>query len=138
MKKLSIIIILIISLVAYCNLPLSDTVSFTLNFSNYTDQVKLKFSANDEKTIAKWVLTPGFFHWINVDGYNLNGPDISIDQMLKIKNVIVSSNSCETRKLNIQFKKEYRPQDFTKYWHHGSKAYMQYTYKNSMQLVCKK
>jgi len=123
--------------IVYCNIPLTNHTLLEIDINNAVSQnIQLTFLNKQGETVAFWEQTNKYFNWYNEMGYNGNGPDVPVDKILSIKKVIISSPSCTPQTINLEFTKEYSPQDYTKYLHHGSKAHMQYTFKKRVSLEC--
>jgi len=136
MKLISLLFIIVISsMMTYCNLPLTSHTSLNLKINN-TNEIKFSFLNIKNETIAQWKQANKYLHWYNEEGYNGNGPGIPVDKILTITKIIIESPSCKPTVVNVEFIKEYRPQNYTKYLHHGSKAHMQYTFSKSVNLEC--
>jgi len=128
---------LFVLLIAYCNTPLTNHTLLEININNDVSQsIKLTFLNKQGKNVAFWEQKSKYFNWYNEMGYNGNGPDVPVVKILSIKKVIISSPSCIPQAMDIEFTKEYSPQDYTKYLHHGSKAHMQYNFKKRVTLEC--
>ena len=125
--------------IAYCNIPLTNHTLLEIDINNDVSQsIKLTFLNKQGKIVAFWKQKNKYFNWYNEMGYNGNGPDVPVDKILSIKKVIISSPSCIPQTINLEFTKEYSPQNYTKYLHHGSKAHMQYSFKKRVLLECNK
>ncbi|MBV1932227.1 MAG: hypothetical protein KUG71_10990 [Porticoccaceae bacterium] len=132
-----LVLFLFVLPIAYCNTPFTKHTLLEIDINSDINQtVKLTFFNKHGESVAFWEQTNKYFSWYNGMGYNVNGPDVSVDKILSIEKVIVSSPSCTPQTINVEFSKEYSPQDYTKYLHHGSKAHMQYSFKKRVTFEC--
>ncbi|ORU92212.1 MAG: hypothetical protein A6F70_02055 [Cycloclasticus sp. symbiont of Bathymodiolus heckerae] len=129
-------IFLLVLTIAYCNIPLTKHTRLEIDVKGESQDIKFTFLNKQDEVVSFWEQKNNYFSWYNEMGYNGNGPDLSVDKILLIKKIIISSRLCIAQTISVEFTKEYSPQNYTKYLHHGSKAHMQYSFKRAVSLEC--